>query len=147
MIRIIALSVFLALGLGVIAAFIAPRAVAAQEVLQSNPAIEAVIGNQLDAFRRQDVPDAWQYASPTIQSIFGDPQAFGRMVQEAFPMVWDPARTAFIDLQAFGGLTIQRVEIIDQGGNTHYLGYAMVETPDGWRINGVQILTAPSVAA
>lgn len=147
MIRTLALSVFLGISLGLIVSLIAPRPVAAQEVLQSNPAIEAAIGSQIDAFRREDVTDAWQYASPTIQSIFGDPLNFGRMVQEAFPMVWDPAQTTFIDLQAFGGLTIQRVEIIDQDGVPHYLGYAMIETDSGWLINGVQILRAPTLGA
>lgn len=147
MIRTLALSVFLGISLGLILGVIAPRPVAAQNVLQANPAIEAVIGSQIDAFRREDVADAWQYASPNIQGIFGDPQNFGRMVQEAFPMVWDPAQTAFIDLQAFGGLLIQRVEIIDQDGVLHYLGYAMIERDGEWRINGVQILSAPDVSA
>lgn len=145
--RTIALSVFLALSLSLIAAFVAPRPVAAQEILAPNPAIESVIGSQFDAFRAEDVDEAWQYASPNIQGLFGDPQNFGRMVQEAFPMVWNPENVDFIDLQTFGALIVQRVEVVDQAGNLHYLGYAMVETEDGWRINGVQILRAPSLGA
>jgi hypothetical protein len=35
---------------------------------------------------------------------------------------------------------VQRVEVIDQAGTAHYLGYQMIETENGWRINGVQIL-------
>ncbi|WP_224813754.1 DUF4864 domain-containing protein [Hasllibacter sp. MH4015] len=147
MTRAIALSVFLAVGLALIAAFVAPRPVAAQEVVAPNPAIEAVIGSQFDAFRAEDVQEAWRYASPNIQGIFGDPQRFGAMVQQAFPMVWSPGQVNFVDLQALGGLLVQRVEVVDQAGNLHYLGYAMVETDDGWRINGVQILRAPSFGA
>lgn len=147
MTRVLALSVFLAMSLGVIAAFIAPRPAAAQEMLAPNPEIEAVIGGQLDAFRAQDLPLAWGYASPTIQGMFGTVERFGQMVEQGFPMVWNPGAVSFIDLQTFGGLTIQRVEIVDRDGAVHYLGYAMSQTEDGWRISGVQILPAPTVAA
>ncbi|OAN71184.1 hypothetical protein A8B78_20340 [Jannaschia sp. EhC01] len=119
----------------------------AQEMLDPNPEIEAVIGSQFNAFRAEDVIDAWQYASPNIQGLFGDPQNFGRMVQQAYPMVWNPAEVDFIDLQTFGAIIVQRVEVVDQAGNLHYLGYAMIETEDGWRINGVQVLQAPSLGA
>lgn len=147
MTRTFALSVFLALGLGVIAAFIGPRPAAAQELLAPNPEIEAVIGGQLEAFRAQDLPRAWGYASPSIQNLFGDIERFGQMVEQGYPMVWTPGTVAFIDLQTLGGVTVQRVEIVDRAGVAHILGYAMTETSDGWRISGVQILPAPDVAA
>lgn len=145
--RVVALSVFLALSLAVIFSIVAPRPVAAQDILAPNPDIEAVIGNQFEAFRTQDMGEAWQYASPNIQSMFSGPDNFGVMVEQAFPMVYTPGAVDFIDLQALGGLLIQRVEVVDALGNLHYLGYAMVETPEGWRINGVQILRAPSLGA
>lgn len=119
--------------------------VASQELLPPNPQIEAVIGSQLDAFRTEDVLEAWQYASPSIQGQFGDVQNFGRMVEQAFPMVWQPGQVAFIDLQTLGAMIVQRVEVVDQAGNLHYLGYSMVELAEGWRINGVQILRAPDI--
>ncbi len=140
-------AVLLALSLAMIAGVIIPRQLSAQEVLQPNPAIEAIIGSQFNAFRSGDIAEAWTYASPNIQGIFGDQDNFGAMVEQAFPMVYAPGAVDFIDLQAFGGLLIQRVEVVDVAGSLHYLGYAMVETPDGWRINGVQILRAPSLGA
>lgn len=119
----------------------------AQEVLAPNPAIEDTIQNQFDAFVARDVEQAFTYASPNIQGLFGTPENFGRMVQQGYPMVWDPGQVDFIDLQALGSLVVQRVQVIDQAGNAHYLGYAMVETEAGWVINGVQILRAPGVGA
>ena len=119
----------------------------AQEVLAPNPEIEAVIGGQFDAFLAEDVATAWQFASPNIQRIFRDAQNFGRMVEQGYPMVWAPAEVDFIDLQSFGGILVQRVQVIDQAGNAHYLGYQMIETENGWKINGVQILPPPQVAA
>lgn len=119
----------------------------AQEVLAPNPDIEATIQSQFDAFLDRDVGEAWTYASPNIQSLFGSPENFGRMVETGYPMVWTPGRVAFIDLQTLGGRLVQRVEVIDQAGTAHYLGYQMIETDAGWRINGVQILRAPGVGA
>lgn len=117
----------------------------AQEVLAPNPDIEATISGQFDAFVAEDLDRAWTYASPNIQRLFRTPQNFGRMVEEGYPMVWNPGSVTFIDLQRLGGILVQRVEVTDQAGQVHYLGYAMIETDDGWRINGVQVLRAPSI--
>lgn len=119
----------------------------AQELLQPNPDIEATISSQFDAFLDRDVEAAWQYASPNIQRLFRTPENFGSMVQNGYPMVWTPDRVEFIDLQSLGSIIVQRVEVIDQAGTAHYLGYQMIETETGWRINGVQILRAPQVGA
>ncbi|MBF9043047.1 DUF4864 domain-containing protein [Rhodobacterales bacterium HKCCE4037] len=145
MVRAIALSVVLALGLAVVASAVAPRPLQAQERLAPNPDIEAVIGGQFDAFRSDDLMGAWQFASPGIQSMFGEPERFGMMVEQAFPMVWEPGAVTFIDLQSLGSLIVQRVEVIDRNGVAHYLGYAMIQTENGWRISGVEILDAPGI--
>lgn len=119
----------------------------AQDILAPNPDIEATIQSQFDAFLDRDVGAAWQFASPNIQRLFGNPENFGRMVETGYPMVWTPGRVDFIDLQSLGGILVQRVEVIDQSGTAHYLGYQMVETDAGWRINGVQVLRGPGVGA
>ena len=131
---------------GIFVSFFALMA-SAQEVFAPNPEIEATIAGQFDAFLAEDVGAAWQFASPNIQRIFRDAQNFGRMVEQGYPMVWAPAQVDFIDLQSFGGILVQRVQVIDQAGNAHYLGYQMIQTEGGWKINGVQILPPPQVAA
>ena len=131
---------------GIFVSFFALMA-SAQEVLAPNPEIEATIAGQFDAFLAEDVGAAWQFASPNIQRIFRDAQNFGRMVEQGYPMVWAPAQVDFIDLQSFGGILVQRVQVIDQAGNAHYLGYQMIQTEGGWKINGVQILPPRQVAA
>ncbi len=119
----------------------------AQEVLTPNPEIESTIASQFNAFTAEDAEAAWQYASPNIQRLFQTPGNFARMVQQGYPMVWDPGQVSFIDLQQLGSVIVQRVEVIDQSGTAHVLGYQMIETDAGWRINGVQILRAPSIGA
>jgi hypothetical protein len=116
-----------------------------QEVVDPNADIQATIERQFDAFRAGDVAEAWRYASPNIQRLFRTEENFARMVEQGYPMVWAPGEVAFIDLQRLGGMLVQRVQVIDGDGNAHYLGYAMVQTEGGWRINGVQILRAPGL--
>ena len=113
---------------------------------QANEAIEDVIGNQLQAFNDRDVTEAFSYASPMIQGIFREPQNFGMMVERGYPMVWDNSDVRFLDLREEQGMILQRVMIKDAEGVIHTLEYAMIETPNGWQINGVA-LVAPDLAA
>jgi len=39
------------------------------------------------------------------------------------------------------------VQVVDQQGQVHVLDYQMINGPDGWRINAVQLLKAPGAAA
>jgi hypothetical protein len=118
---------------------------AAQEA--RNPAIETVIQQQFDAFRAEDVGTAFSFASPGIKGMFGTPENFGRMVRNGYPMVWRPAEVQFLDLREVAGNLWQRVMVTDQAGRTHLLDYQMVETGQGWQINGVQLLPQPGVGA
>ena len=114
---------------------------------QAATSIEDVIGSQLEAFNQRNVDDAWQYASPMIQRLFGNSRNFGAMVQNGYPMVWTNSVTEFLDRRDMGARQIQRVLISDAEGVPHVLEYSMIETADGWRIDGVAILPAPEVGA
>ncbi len=114
---------------------------------QAAEAIEDVIGSQLQAFNERDVDAAWQYAAPNIQGAFGNAQNFGMMVQRGYPMVWTNRDVRFLQLEDIGGRQYQRLMLQDASGGLHMLEYQMVQTADGWRIAGVQILPAPDVGA
>ena len=107
---------------------------------QANDAIEDVIGSQLQAFNDRDVTTAFSFASPTIQGIFREPGNFGTMVERGYPMVWDNRAVRFLGLREEAGMQIQTVQIEDPAGDVYTLEYAMIETADGWQINGVQIV-------
>ncbi len=117
----------------------------AAPVAAQDDAIEGVIANQLEAFNGRDVADAWQYAAPNIQSMFGTAQNFGMMVERGYPMVWTNRDVQFLEQEDFGPATRQVVRITDQMGGFHFLEYQMVETDAGWRIAGVRILPQPDV--
>lgn len=99
--------------------------------------IAAVIGGQMMAFQARDVSRAFSFASDTIQGLFGNPATFGQMVAQGYPTVWDNAATEFLDLRQEGGRLVQRVRVTDAQGGTRLFDYEMVQTPEGWRIDGV----------
>ncbi len=107
--------------------------------------IQETIQNQIDAFRADDFATAFSFASPTIKGIFGSPENFGAMVTQGYPMVHRPAEVEMLELREVAGNLWQRVRIIDQVGRGHLLDYMMIETPEGWQINAVQLLPAPDI--
>lgn len=109
--------------------------------------IEDVIGSQLNAFNDREIDTAWGFASPNIQRLFGNSGNFGAMVQQGYPMVWDNAEVTYLDRREIAGQQVQKVLIRDARGGLHLLEYAMIETAQGWRINGVAILPAPDLGA
>ena len=112
---------------------------------QDSDAIEDVIANQLSAFNDRDVQTAWSFASPMIQGLFGNPQNFGTMVEQGYPMVWTNSDVQFLELREIAGQFYQKVLVRDATGQRHVMEYAMVDTPAGWLINGVSELPLPDV--
>lgn len=119
--------------------------IGAQET--ADAAIQSTIQNQIAAFQADDFAQAFSYASPTIKGLFGTSQNFGAMVQRGYPMVYRPAAVRMLGLRRVDGRLWQRVMVTDQAGATHMLDYQMVETPDGWQINAVQLLPQSGVGA
>jgi len=117
-----------------------PFGVTAQDRVEANPDIEAVIQGQLDAFSTGNVLTAWTFASPTIQLMFQHPTYFGAMVERGYPMVWQPGETTFLGRREEGDRLVQQVQILDATGRGHLLEYEMVQVDGRWRIAGVTIL-------
>ncbi|MGR3485771.1 MAG: DUF4864 domain-containing protein [Paracoccaceae bacterium] len=115
----------------------------AQEDGNPAPLIQDVIGAQLDAFGSRDLIGAWEHASPTIRSMFGHPMRFAMMVERGYPMVWDSADVAFIELREERGALVQRIAVRDARGVVHGLDYRMIELGGEWMIDGVTLLPAP----
>lgn len=119
----------------------------AQPVAAQEEAIRGTIQSQLEAFLADDFATAFTFASPNIKRLFGTPERFGLMVREGYPMVWRPGEVRYLELEGQGGVRSQKVVITDAAGVPHVLDYQMIETTEGWQINGVRILQAPPVGA
>lgn len=110
-------------------------------------AIAAVIGAQMEAFRAGDPAAAFDHASPTIRSLFGTAENFGRMVATGYPTIWQPGPVRFLGLREEGGRLQSRVEVTDATGRRHYFDYEMVQTDSGWKINGVRPVAGIDIGA
>ena len=126
----------------ILLALMIPTAAPAQEA-----EIAATIGAQLDAFTARDADTAFSYASPMIQGLFGTPENFAAMVRDGYPMVWTPGSSKMMELRTIAGALWQRVYVTDAAGKGWFLDYQMIETPEGWKINGVQILPGTDLGA
>ncbi len=125
----------------VLAAMLAGPALAQEEPIQST------ITAQIEAFRAEDFERAYALASPTIHEIFGPTENFAAMVATGYPMVVNPAQVEMQELRTVGGGLWQRVRITDQKGQAFLLDYQMVQGPEGWLINAVQLQRAADVGA
>ena len=109
--------------------------------------IEANIAAQIQAFKADDFATAFTFASPNIQRLFGNPDNFGAMVRNGYPMVWRPSDVRFLELREVAGTLWQKVMITDGDGAVHILDYQMIQQENGWKINGVQLLGRADPAA
>jgi hypothetical protein len=115
-------------------------AAAAQEPALSDTdraAIRDIIGQQVEAFRRDDGDAAFGLASPMIQSMFGSADVFMDMVRQGYQPVYRPKAFDFREVVEFDGQPTQKVYVIGPDGRPVTAFYPMMQLPDGsWRING-----------
>jgi len=110
-------------------------------------AVRAVIEAQLEAFKRDDAKGAFSYATPSIRSMFENPENFLRMVKAQYPMVYRPASFAFGEARMIDGQLTQTVVFTDTENQRWLALYPMQRLPDGktWRIDGciVELVEPP----
>jgi hypothetical protein len=110
-------------------------------------AIRTVIESQIAAFRRDDGPGAFAFASPAIKRLFGTPEIFMEMVRTGYPQVYRPASVSFNELVRAEGTLFQLVDVVGPDGLPVIAVYEMERQSDGtWQINGCQILRPPARA-
>ncbi|NNG02916.1 MAG: DUF4864 domain-containing protein [Inquilinus sp.] len=102
--------------------------------------IVKVIQGQLAAFQADRAADAFSYASPGIQAMFGTPDRFMEMVRGGYMPVYRPREVQFLDLVVEGGRLAQRVLLVGPDGLPVVAWYFMEKQADGaWRIDGVEL--------
>lgn len=109
--------------------------------------IELTIRSQIEAMQVDDWDRAFEYASPTIQGVFRDPENFSRMVTNGYPMVWRPKTYRSGALIETPRGYSQTMIFEDQQGRLFIADYLMQQIDGEWRINGVSIRPAPTESA
>ncbi|MFZ1725160.1 MAG: DUF4864 domain-containing protein [Albidovulum sp.] len=110
-----------------------------------SPQIRSVIERQMEAFGADELDRAFGFASPMIKGMFGNPENFGRMVRDGYPMIWRPSSMSFLDLREENGRLFQRLSVRDSTGQMYLFDYDMIAGADGWLINGVYPVAQPDV--
>ncbi|MGH8705664.1 MAG: DUF4864 domain-containing protein [Burkholderiales bacterium] len=121
---------------------LAPLAVSAQSVLSvaDTRAVREVIEAQLDAFRRDDAPRAFSYATAGIRKTFRTPEVFLEMVRTSYAVVYRPQSVQFDPPVVIGGEVVQPVRMTDAEGRAWLALYPMQREASGaWRINGCRL--------
>ena len=96
-----------------------------------------MIERQIEAFRRDDGPAAFGYASPNIQGMFGSPDTFMDMVRQGYRPVYRPRAVEFREIVTLQGMPTQKVHVIGPDGRPVTALYPMSRQADGsWRIEG-----------
>ena len=125
---------------------LAPALAGAQTVPAADArAVRAVIEAQLEAFRRDDAPRAFSYATPGVRDSFGTPEKFMAMVREQYAVVYGPRSVSFEEPVIVGEDLVQPVRMTDGYGHAWMAIYPMAKQPDGsWRINGCHLARLPA---
>lgn len=119
-----------------------PFAAGAQTVSRDDAAaVRKVIEAQIDAFRKDDGPRAFSYATAGIRMTFGTPENFMEMVRSQYAAVYRPRSVAFEAPVPIGeDDLVQPVRLTDGEGRAWMALYPMQRGPDGvWRTNGCQL--------
>ena len=112
------------------------------------PEVQATIFAQIEAMKADDFVTAFTYASPMIKGMFGNPENFGMMVRQGYPMVWHPSAVQMLEQREVSGALWQKVLVTDGEGQSFVLDYQMIQTAEGgWQINAVQLLPSAGVGA
>ena len=109
--------------------------------------IQKVIRLQIEAMRRDDWDEAFEYASRDIQRSFVNSKIFRKMVLAKYRIVYQPRLSSFKKIKLVNGIPAQGVYMIDDRGKSAMVVYFMRQDKDkNWRINGVQLFPAKKLA-
>lgn len=99
----------------------------------------AVIEAQIEAFKQGDGPKAFSYATPNIQTMFGDADTFMKMVRDGYDVVYSPASVRFVKFETDGMNALHAVQMIDRQKTLWNVYYVLQKRPDGnWRISSCE---------
>ena len=99
--------------------------------------VRNTISSQIDAFKENNIEKAYRFAAPNIQAQFPNPEVFGLMVRNGYPVIWRPKSFKFTKFQDLGNKSIQRVLFQSYDGRLETYDYILEKYDDLWKIAGV----------
>ena len=111
------------------------------------PEARALIERQLDAFAHDDAAGAYELASPTIQTMFKDPDTFMAMVRKSYAPVYRHRSVEYGAFIAEPDSVDQILTIVDDDNEVWKAIYRLQKQPDGnWRTIGCVLIKAAESA-
>ena len=105
--------------------------------LNEDAAIRHAIRAQVDALGSGDAGRAFEFATPEVQQIFGDPQSFLDTIRSGDDVLYAPRAMEFEDLHMGDGDAVQEATLLDADGQVYTVAYVLVQQNDGtWKIDG-----------
>lgn len=102
--------------------------------------VRATVQGQLAAFAADDAAKAFSYAAPNVREALGTAAGFLAMVRQAYPVVYRPASVAFLKPESKDGQVIQRVQMLDAGGDAWLAIYSLQREGSSWLITGCLVV-------
>ena len=99
--------------------------------------VRNTISLQIEAFKENNIKKAYRFAAPNIQAQFPNPDVFGLMVRNGYPVIWRPKSFKFTKFQDLGNKSIQRVLFQSYNGSLEIYDYILEKYDDLWKIAGV----------
>ena len=99
--------------------------------------VRNTISSQIEAFKENNIKKAYEFAAPNIQAQFPNPDVFGLMVRNGYPVIWRPKSFKFTKFQDLGNKSIQRVLFESYNGSLETYDYILEKYDDLWKIAGV----------
>ena len=107
--------------------------------------LTAVIDGQLAAFRANDYPKAFSYASAGIQSMFA-PEDFEKMVKTAYPVIAHSVSSEYGVMFDTGEEAVVNVRMEDADKKSVEYQYLLKKESGTWKINGVSEVKAEGLS-
>ncbi len=103
---------------------------------------QAVITSQIEAFRAKDAPAAFLYAGAGFQVAFPTAEAFfSAIVGAGYAPIMESRSHTFGKFQKMGDkAVVQEVKLVGNDQSLYEAFYQLAEEPNGWRVQGVQLL-------
>lgn len=109
--------------------------------------LQAVIDGQISAFRSQNHEQAFGYAAPRLQTMFGSTERFIGMVKKGYGPIYGARNWKFGRSRENGSEVWQEVRLTGPKGRDWVALYTMRQQADGsWRIAGVQMKKAEELS-
>ena len=99
--------------------------------------VRNTISSQIEAFKENNIKKAYTFAAPNIKAQFPNPDVFGLMVRNGYPVIWRPKNFKFTKFQDLGNKSIQRVLFQSYDGSLETYDYILEKYDDLWKIAGV----------